>query len=188
MKIVSFDIEISNVFDLRPGDDIDQHAPFDVAVAATQVHGGEHRLWFSPGPAGRPLVNPERQHARELLEYLEGLQRTGHAVCAWNGLSFDLQWLARAADAGTAGVEPGTARTARGAGRGVAAAGGMRLPRAGRVGDRLPPGRGIAAQRRLLHAHRRLERLTAAGKTAIFSGPPIPAGQEYPLGAPRAPV
>ena len=42
MKIVGFDIEISNVFDLRPGEDIDKYAPFDVAVAATQIHGGEH--------------------------------------------------------------------------------------------------------------------------------------------------
>ena len=98
MKIVSFDIETSNVFDLRPGETIDKYAPFDVAVAATQVHGGEHRLWFSRDANERPLVQLERQHAQELLQYLEELQRTGHAVCAWNGLSFDLQWIARAAD------------------------------------------------------------------------------------------
>lgn len=52
MKIVGFDIEISNVFDLRPGEDIDKYAPFDVAVAATQIHGGEHRLWFSTDAGG----------------------------------------------------------------------------------------------------------------------------------------
>ncbi len=98
MKIVALDIETSNVFDLRPGEDIDKYAPFDVAVAATQVHGGEHRLWFSSDADGRPQVDLERQHAQELLQYLEQMQRTGHAICAWNGLSFDLQWIARAAD------------------------------------------------------------------------------------------
>ncbi len=98
MKIVALDIETSNVFDLRPGEDIDKYGPFDVAVAATQVHGGEHRLWFSPEAGGRPRVNLEPQHAQELLQYLEQLQRTGHAICAWNGLSFDLQWIARAAN------------------------------------------------------------------------------------------
>ncbi|HNQ23091.1 MAG TPA: hypothetical protein PKK06_08355 [Phycisphaerae bacterium] len=98
MNILAFDIETSNVFDLRPGEDLDKYAPFDVAVAATQVAGGEHRLWLSPGPGDRPLVNLERRHARELLDYLDQMQRAGHAVCAWNGLSFDLRWIARAAD------------------------------------------------------------------------------------------
>ena len=98
MKIVSFDIEISNVFDLRPGEDIEKYAPFDVAVAATQVQDGEHRLWFSSDVGGRPRVNLERRHAQELLQYLEQMQQAGHAACAWNGLSFDLQWIARAAN------------------------------------------------------------------------------------------
>ena len=98
MRLVAFDIEISNVFDLRPGEDIDKYAPFDVAVAATQVHGGEHRHWFSPGPDDRPLVNLQQEHARELLNYLEQMQQDGFALCAWNGLGFDLQWIARAAD------------------------------------------------------------------------------------------
>lgn len=97
MKTLAFDIEISNVFDLGPGEDLDAHAPFDVAVAATEVAGGEHRFWYSSGPDGIPLVNLERRHARELLDYLEQMQRAGHALCAWNGLSFDLQWIARAA-------------------------------------------------------------------------------------------
>ncbi len=98
MKPLAFDIEISNVFDLGPGEDINKYAPFDVAVAATQIAGGEHRLWFSPGPDDKPLLNLERRHARELLEYLEQMQGEGYAVCAWNGLGFDLRWVARAAD------------------------------------------------------------------------------------------
>lgn len=98
MKILGFDIEISNVFDLRPGEEIEKYAPFDVAVAATQISGGEHRLWFSPGADDKPSVNMQQREARELLDYLEQMQRGGCAVCAWNGLSFDLQWVARAAD------------------------------------------------------------------------------------------
>ncbi len=101
MKLLAFDIEISNVFDLRPGEDLEKYAPFDVAVAATQIEAGEHRVWVSPAPDGNPQVNLQRQHARELLDYLEEMQRNGYAVCAWNGLSFDLQWLARAAGEAT---------------------------------------------------------------------------------------
>ena len=98
MKVLSFDVEISNVFDLRPGEDINQYAPFDVAVAATQIEGGEHRIWYSLGTDGKPLLNLQRHHARELLGYLDQMQAAGFAVCAWNGLSFDLRWIARAAD------------------------------------------------------------------------------------------
>jgi len=97
MKLLSVDIEISNVFDLRPGEPIEKYAPFDIAVAATQIEGGEHRLWYSTDAAGRPMVNLERERAKELLQYLEEKQQEGYAVCAWNGLSFDLRWIARAA-------------------------------------------------------------------------------------------
>jgi hypothetical protein len=97
MRLLSFDIEISNVFELRPGEDINKYAPFDVAVAATQVDGEEPRLWHSAGPDGTPLASMDRPRAGELLEYLERMQREGCAVCAWNGLGFDLQWIARAA-------------------------------------------------------------------------------------------
>lgn len=98
MKLLAFDIEISNIFNLRPHEDLEKYAPFDVSVAATQVDGGEHRLWFSRGPDDRPLVNLQKNHARELLAYLERMQRAGCAVCAWNGLGFDLKWIAHAAD------------------------------------------------------------------------------------------
>ncbi len=97
MKMLAFDIETSNVFNLQPGEDIEKYAPFDVSVAATQIAGGEDRLWFSAGPDGKPLVNLDRPRARELLRYLEEKQRAGYAICAWNGLGFDLQWIARAA-------------------------------------------------------------------------------------------
>lgn len=108
LKLLGFDIEIANVFDLRPGEDINKYAPFDVAVAATHVAGGEHRLWFSPGPDGRPLPHLHASHAAELLDYLLKMQESGHAVCAWNGLGFDLRWIARAA-----GDEAKASRVAR---------------------------------------------------------------------------
>ncbi len=57
MKFLAFDIEISNVFNLRAGEDIEKYAPFDVAVAATQIAGGEHRLWFSPPRRRLPEAN-----------------------------------------------------------------------------------------------------------------------------------
>lgn len=97
MRILAFDIEISNVFNLRAHEDLEKYAPFDVSVAATQVDGGEHRLWFSRGPDDQPMVNLQKEHARELLAYLEQMQHDGCAICAWNGLGFDLKWIARAA-------------------------------------------------------------------------------------------
>ncbi|HEX4052649.1 MAG TPA: hypothetical protein VHX86_00150 [Tepidisphaeraceae bacterium] len=96
-KFLGFDIEISNVFDLRPGEDIDQYAPFDISVAATHINGGEQRLWLSNGSDGKPLLNLNREEARNLLEYLDQMQRTGHALIAWNGLSFDLRWIGHVA-------------------------------------------------------------------------------------------
>jgi len=97
MKLLGFDIEISNVFDLRPGEDLDKYAPFDTSVAATHIDGGEQRLWLSNGSDGKPLLNLQRAKAGELLDYLEQMQRAGHALVAWNGLSFDLRWIGHAA-------------------------------------------------------------------------------------------
>ena len=31
---VSFDIEIANIFELKPGEDLDQYGPFDISCAA----------------------------------------------------------------------------------------------------------------------------------------------------------
>ncbi len=108
MTLLAFDIEISNVFDLRRGEDIENYAPFDVAVAATELAGGERRLWISEGRDGKPLVNLQRAQAKELLAYLEEKQRGECRIVAWNGLGFDLQWIARAA-----GDVPTASRVAR---------------------------------------------------------------------------
>lgn len=97
MAIATFDIEISNVFDLEPGQDLLDYAPFDISVAATHVVGGEERHWYTRDAAGRPGPNLSQSDAGELLAYLQGLQKAGHQLVAWNGLSFDLRWIGHAA-------------------------------------------------------------------------------------------
>ena len=93
MKLLSFDIEISDVFDLDKHEDIEKYAPFHISVAATAVHDGEERLWYSEDEEGRPAINLTQERAHDLLEYLDEMQQQKFMVCAWNGLSFDLKSL-----------------------------------------------------------------------------------------------
>lgn len=93
MALLSFDIEISDVFDLQRGEDMEKYAPFHISVAATAIHGGEERLWFSEGSDGVPLLNLTPDKALEMLKYLDSMQQAGHMLCAWNGLSFDMKWI-----------------------------------------------------------------------------------------------
>lgn len=97
MKLLSFDIEISDVFEIEKNEDIEKYAPFHISVAATAVHNGEERIWYSEGGDGRPALNLTPSRAHELLEYLDVMQRKGFMVCAWNGLGFDLKWIGRQA-------------------------------------------------------------------------------------------
>lgn len=93
MKMLSFDIEISDIFDLRPNEDIEKYAPFHISVAATVIAGGEDKHWYSQGSDGKPLKTISKERANEMLEYLREMQKQEYMVCAWNGLKFDLQWL-----------------------------------------------------------------------------------------------
>ena len=93
MQLLSFDIEISDVFDLQENEDLERYAPFNLSVASTVIHGGEERLWYSQGKDGQPLLNMTRAKARELLHYLRDMQKNGYHLCAWNGLGFDLRWI-----------------------------------------------------------------------------------------------
>ena len=93
MKLLSFDIEISDVFELGKYEDIEKYAPFHISVAATAIHQGEERVWYSEDEKGRPAMNMKRDCAHDLLEYLAEMQQKGFVVCAWNGLSFDLKWI-----------------------------------------------------------------------------------------------
>lgn len=97
-KILSFDIEISDVFELAKNEDMEKYAPFHISVAATAIHDGEERLWYSQDTDGLPALNLTQQRAHELLEYLAQMQDDGLMVCAWNGLGFDLKWIGHQAD------------------------------------------------------------------------------------------
>ena len=98
MELLSFDIEISDVFELGKYEDIEKYAPFHIPVAATAIHNGEERIWYSEEADGRPALNLTRQRAHELLKYLDEMQQAGFMVCAWNGLGFDLKWIGHQAD------------------------------------------------------------------------------------------
>jgi len=93
MKLLSFDIEISDIFELGRYEDMEKYAPFNISVAATAVYGGEERVWISKNEEGMPALNLTRHQAHNLLEYLENMQQKEFMVCAWNGLSFDLKWI-----------------------------------------------------------------------------------------------
>lgn len=97
-SLAAFDIEISNVFDLGHGQDLLDFAPFDISVAATEVQGGDQRLWYTKTASGSPGPNLDKSGARELLYYLHQLQSSGHRLVAWNGLSFDLRWIGHVAE------------------------------------------------------------------------------------------
>jgi hypothetical protein len=98
MQLLSFDIEIAEVFDLRENEDLEKYAQFHVAVASTVIHGGEARVWFSADEGDVPLVSMTREKAGELLQYLRRMQANECMVCAWNGLGFDLRWLGHSAE------------------------------------------------------------------------------------------
>ena len=93
MKDLSFDIEISDVFDLLPGEDLLDHAPFRISVAATVDSGGGSRLWYTAGAEGQPAEALDQAKARELLGFLLEMQQAGWRLFAWNGLGFDLRWI-----------------------------------------------------------------------------------------------
>lgn len=95
--LLSFDIEIANVFTLQPGEDLECYAPFDISVAAAATQGGSVRHWHARDAAGKPTGILDAATARAVLEYLREQQLQGTRVCAWNGLSFDLRWLGHVA-------------------------------------------------------------------------------------------
>ncbi len=98
MKLLSFDIEISDVFELGKHEDMEKYAPFNISVGATAIHNGEELVWYSE-EEGQPALNLTRERAHDLLDYLDKMQQEGFMVCAWNGLSFDLKWLGHQAGA-----------------------------------------------------------------------------------------
>lgn len=97
VKFLSLDTEISDVFELKPGEDLLKYAPFHIAVAATVDCAGNQRLWHSADERGTPCTSMERGKAQELLEHLQAIQAQGWMLFAWNGLGFDLRWIGHSA-------------------------------------------------------------------------------------------
>ena len=93
MDILSFDIEISDIFELKNNENLDKYAPFHISVASTAADNGEEKLWYSVDENDKPLINIAQEKAVQLLEYLKAMQEKGYLVCAWNGLKFDMQWI-----------------------------------------------------------------------------------------------
>jgi len=93
MKYLSFDVEISDEFELKPGEDLLKYAPFHLAVGATMDSTGNHRLWYTAGAGGKPALEMDQPKACEMLAFLSEMQRDGWQLFAWNGLSFDLRWI-----------------------------------------------------------------------------------------------
>lgn len=96
-KLLSFDIEIANLFQLKPGEDLDKYAPFDISVAAAVSADDDVAHWYKRDAQGRPQGCLDATLAREVLRYLRDAQQNEVQVCAWNGLAFDLRWLGHAA-------------------------------------------------------------------------------------------
>jgi hypothetical protein len=67
MKLLSFDIEISDVFELGNHEDIEKYAPFHISVAATAIYRGEEQVWYSEDK-GRPALNLTQERAHERNE------------------------------------------------------------------------------------------------------------------------
>ncbi len=93
MRYISFDVEIADEFELKQGEDLLDHAPFHLSVAAAVEGEGNTRLWHSTGPDGKPVLQMDPSKTRELLAFLLEMQQTGWKLFAWNGLSFDLRWI-----------------------------------------------------------------------------------------------
>ena len=77
MRLLSFDIELSDIFELEKHEDMEKYAPFHISVAATAIHNGEERVWFSADEEGCPALNLTRERTHDLLEYLDQMQQKG---------------------------------------------------------------------------------------------------------------
>lgn len=97
VRRIAFDLEIADVFDLAPGEDLECHAPFSISVAAIASDRGTAHHWFRCGEAGAPERCLDADGARAVLHFLRDAQTRGIEVVVWNGLSFDLRWLGVAA-------------------------------------------------------------------------------------------
>ncbi len=96
-RIIAFDIEIANEFELKPGEDLDRYGPFDISVAASTTREGSVRHWLAKDASGKPARHIDAGLAREMLTFLRSEQAQGSIVTAWNGMAFDLRWIGHVA-------------------------------------------------------------------------------------------
>ena len=80
LTLLSFDIEISDIFELGEQEDFEDYEPLHISVAATALHGGEEKVWYSQGADGVPVLSMTPQRAHELLEYLDEMQQNNMMV------------------------------------------------------------------------------------------------------------
>ncbi len=57
MKLLSFDIEILDVFELGKHEDIEKYTPFHILVVAKAIHDREEMVWYSEDEEDRPALN-----------------------------------------------------------------------------------------------------------------------------------
>ncbi len=95
--MLAFDIELASIFDLPPGGDLDDFAPFDLSVAAAYSDQGGDRVWHDVED-GRPAARMSAATARDLLGHLRECQLAGEEIVSWNGVGFDLRWIGHVAD------------------------------------------------------------------------------------------
>lgn len=98
MKLLSFDIEIADIFTLKSNEDIEKYGPFHISVASAVIYQGNCELWYSKDDEGYPKMHLSKEYALEMLYYLRQKQGEGYMVCAWNGLKFDLRWIGHTAE------------------------------------------------------------------------------------------
>ncbi len=67
LRLLSVDIEISDVFELAEHEDMEKYAPFHISVAATAIYSGVETVWYSQKEAAssEPALNMTSEKAKE---------------------------------------------------------------------------------------------------------------------------
>ncbi|QDU83161.1 hypothetical protein Pla163_02580 [Planctomycetes bacterium Pla163] len=93
---IAFDIELADIIDLAPGEDLNGRGPFRIACAAA-YDGNAVTHWYGRDAAGEPDAHMAPADVHAALMHLRSEQEAGARLVAWNGLAFDLRWMGVAA-------------------------------------------------------------------------------------------
>lgn len=93
---IAFDIELADILDLAPGEDLNSRGPFRIACAAA-FDGRAVTHWYGRDAAGEPRLCMSASDVHAALTQLRRDQEAGARLVAWNGLAFDLRWMGVAA-------------------------------------------------------------------------------------------